>query len=115
MLSKKEQLRKRRHIKIRKKIIGTSSKPRLVIFRSLKNNYAQIIDDEKGLTLINASDIKNKSKDNKTKKAHDLGLEIAKKAKEQKIEIVSFDRNGYKYHGRVKAIAEGAREGGLQF
>lgn len=115
MAIKKNTIRKRRHDKIRKKIQGTGENPRLVVFKSITNNYAQLIDDEKRITLVSASDLKSKTKGTKTEKALELGKEIAKLAKEKKIEKISFDRNGYKYHGRVKAIAEGAREGGLKF
>lgn len=89
-------------------------KPRLVAFRSLTSNYLQLIDDTNGKTLASASDMKTK-KGTKTEKAKEVGVELAKKAKDLKIEEVIFDRNGYKYHGRVKAMAEGAREGGLKF
>ena len=115
MATKKEQNRKRRHIKIRAKIKGTESRPRLVIFRSLLHTYAQLINDEKGIVVVSSSDIKDKKKGKKTDKAKAIGLDIAKKAQEKKIKSVVFDRNGYKYHGRVKAVAEGAREGGLEF
>ena len=112
--SKKIIQRKNRHRRIRAKISGTDKKPRLVVFRSIKGNYAQLIDDQKSVTLASASDLKAK-KGNKTDKAKTVGAEIAKKAKELKIEECVFDRNGYKYHGRVKAVAEAAREGGLKF
>ena len=111
----KTTTRKRRQVRIRAKISGTGACPRLSVFRSLSNNYAQLIDDEKGVTLLSASDMKMKGKDNKTERAKKVGIEIAKLAKEKNIETCVFDRNGYKYHGRVKAIAEGAREGGLKF
>jgi large subunit ribosomal protein L18 len=89
-------------------------KPRLIAFKSLNFNYLQLFDDQKGVTLAAASDIKSK-KGPKVDSAKAVGLELAKKAKELKINEVIFDRNGYKYHGRVKAMAEGAREGGLKF
>ena len=122
----KQAKRLRRHKKIRAKIFGTKEKPRLCVFRSAKHIYAQLIDDEKGKTIVSAKDeeIKNlKSKSQKeenkmsakTAKAFDLGKLIAGKALEKKIEKVVFDRGGYKYHGRIKAVAEGAREGGLKF
>lgn len=111
---KKILARKKRHNRIRSKISGTAQKPRLSVYKSTTNNYAQLIDDVKGITLASASDLKVK-KGNKTEKAKSIGLELAKKAKENKIESCIFDRSGYKYHGRVKAIAEGAREGGLKF
>ncbi len=106
--------RKRRHNRVRSKISGDEKRPRLAVFRSLKNIYAQLIDDKTGKAIAGTSDIKD-SKGTKTERAKKVGLEIAKLAKEKKIESVVFDRNGYKYHGRVKALAEGAREGGLKF
>lgn len=115
MSTTKYELRKKRHNRIRSKITGTTAKPRLVVFRSLTNNYAQLIDDEKGVTIVSTSDLKVKSKDNKTEKAKKVGMEIAKLAQEKKITEIVFDRNGYKYQGRVKALAEGAREAGLKF
>lgn len=115
MSKKKEQSRLRRHAKIRKRISGTAERPRLIVFRSLGHIYAQIINDETKKVLAGASDIKIKGKENKTDKSKQVGTEIAKIAKEKKIDKVVFDRNGYKYHGRVKALADGAREGGLQF
>lgn len=108
-------------IKIRKKISGTSDRPRFAVYKSLKQVYAQLIDDSKGLTLLSASslskeivdDIKNaKSKIDKSKV---VGKLLAEKAKDKGIQTVVFDRSGYRYHGRVQAIAEGAREGGLKF
>ncbi|MDI6592062.1 MAG: 50S ribosomal protein L18 [Patescibacteria group bacterium] len=122
----KREKRYRRHKRVRAKIFGTSEKPRLCVFRSIKHIYAQLIDDQKGKTLISASDLELKNKKIKTKEiqksltkkvaiAYKVGRLIAKKALEKKIEKVVFDRGGYKYHGRVKALAEGAREGGLKF
>ena len=104
--------------RIRKKIAGTGSKPRLSVFRSNTEIYAQIIDDESGKTLASAS---SKEKDivaqkvNKTEKSKLVGASIARKASDLGLLDVVFDRSGYLYHGRVKAVAEGAREGGLQF
>src|SRR3989338_6891137 len=115
MPPKKNLIRERRKARIKSKITGTAVRPRLVVFRSLTHNYAQIVNDEKGVVLGSASDLKAKSKGTKTERAKNIGIEIAKLAKEKKIEAVVFDRNGYKYHGRVKAIADGAREGGLKF
>lgn len=112
--SKKSTTRARRHNRIRAKVSGTSSRPRLVVFRSLNNHYAQLIDDSKGITLVSASDLKMKD-GKKSERAKKVGLELAGLAKAKKITACVFDRNGYKYHGRVKAIAEGAREGGLDF
>jgi len=117
----KQQKRKRRIIKTRSKIYGTENRPRLSVYRSLKHIYAQLIDDQSGRTFAAANDqeIKKdtkKGKDNtKTELAKEVGKLIAKKSIEKGIEKVVFDRRGYKYHGRVKALAEGAREGGLKF
>jgi len=107
--------RDRRRAKLRAKIKGTKERPRLVVFRSNKHIYAQIIDDEKGETLVSASSLKIKEKMTKTKKARLVGEEIGKKAKKKGIRKIVFDRAGYKYHGRVKALAEGARAQGLIF
>jgi len=114
MPSLKEITRKRRHQKISKKVRGTAKRPRLVVFRGNANTYIQLIDDEAGKTLASASDIKDKKSTN-IDGAKKIGTEIAKKAKELKIETCVFDRNGYKYHGKVKALADAAREGGLKF
>lgn len=106
MLEKKVK-KLRRHRRVRAKIKGTADIPRLCVFRSNKYIYAQIINDDNGKTLANAKDVlANASK---------VGKIIAEKAIEQKISKIVFDRGGYKYHGRVKALAEGAREGGLKF
>jgi large subunit ribosomal protein L18 len=113
--SKKTIDRKKRHVRVRAKISGTAERPRLVVFKSLSNNYAQLIDDTNGKTLAGISDLKDKSKATKLEKAKKIGIEIARLAKEKNISSCVFDRNGNRYHGRVKAIAEGAREGGLQF
>ena len=106
-----------RQKRIRSKTKGTSEKPRLSVFRSNKSIYAQVIDDEKQKTIIGVSqkELSNKEKTTKTDKARQLGLLIAKKAIQKKISEVVFDRGSYKYHGRVKAVAQGAREGGLKF
>lgn len=119
--SQKTGGRERRHARIRAKVSGTAERPRLSIFRSNKFIYAQIIDDEKGVTLVSASDAPMKSVKTKIKSKGKLeaskmvGEEIAKRAKEKKISKVVFDRSGYLYAGRVKQIAEGARSGGLDF
>lgn len=103
--------------RIRKKVSGSSSTPRLTVFRSNKQIYAQLVDDLTGTTLASASSFKNKSveKVNKTEQAGIIGKEIADKAKKVGIENVVFDRNGYLYHGRVKSLANSAREAGLKF
>lgn len=94
---------------------GTGKKPRLCVYKSISHIYAQLIDDEKRKTILSAKDSEIKAKTDKTKKALEVGKLIAKKAIENKITEVVFDRGGYKYHGRVKALADGAREGGLKF
>lgn len=133
----KREKRYRRHRRVRAKISGTSKVPRLCVFRSNKHIYGQLIDDEKGKTLVTASDMelkskvkspasakatagKQKSKEKvvRTRKvaiAYEVGRLIAEKAAKKKIKKVVFDRGGYKYHGKIKALAEGARERGLEF
>jgi len=113
----KVKRREKRKKRTRAKTFGTKERPRLCVFRSLKHIYAQIVDDTEGKTLVSASDLELKKKKGmkKVEIAKEVGKLIAKKALEKKIEKVSFDRSGYKYHGRVKALAEGAREGGLKF
>ncbi len=112
----RNQARKKRKIRIRKKVFGTMEKPRLVVFRSNKHIYAQIIDDINGKTIAAFSSINMGRELTLTKKtAETVGKKIAEFAKEKGIEKVVFDRNGYIYHGRVKALADGAREGGLKF
>ena len=115
-LSKIER-RQRIKYRIRKIVSGTPEKPRLVVFRSNSEIYAQIVDDTKGVTLVAASsrDKDLKATGTKTEKAKQVGGAIAKKALAAGIETISFDRGGYLYHGRVKSLAEGAREGGLKF
>lgn len=112
--------REKRHLRIRKKVFGTTERPRLCVFRSLNNIYAQIIDDVKGVTLVAASsldkDIKGQLEDKgKQDVAKIVGNMVAKKALEKNITKVVFDRAGYKYHGRIKNVGEGAREQGLVF
>ena len=134
MLNKREK-RIWRHKRVRAKIKGTSDKPRLCVFRSAKHIYAQLIDDENGKTIASANDLEIKnirfmqekkktavpkrepsaSKSRKTEVAREVGKLIAEKAMQKKIKKVVFDRGGLIFHGRVKALAEGAREGGLQF
>ncbi|MBZ9569358.1 50S ribosomal protein L18 [Patescibacteria group bacterium] len=130
----KKEARYRGHKRVRAKISGSANRPRLCVFRSNKHMYAQLIDDEKGITLAVASNLefkkptvrpqqKIKTKNKKVEKklsgkigtAYEVGKLIAKKALKKKIKKVVFDRGGYKYHGRVKALAEGAREEGLRF
>jgi len=112
----KKQLREKRRARIRARVKGTKARPRLSVFRSLKHTNAQIIDDLSGKTLVSVNDLELKvKKGKKLEKAKAVGLLIAKKAQEKKIKKVVFDRAGHKYHGRIKALAEGAREGGLEF
>jgi large subunit ribosomal protein L18 len=110
--------RLRRHARIRRRISGTQSRPRLSVFRSAVHIYAQVIDDTQGRTIVAAStaeaDLK-KTKGTKSDQAKAVGAEIAKRAKAAGISQVIFDRGGYLYHGRIKALADGAREGGLDF
>jgi large subunit ribosomal protein L18 len=103
--------RKRR---VRSRVAGTADRPRLTVYKSNTHIYGQLIDDIKQKTVVSASDLKSKS-GKKTDMAGAVGEEIAKKAVAKKIKKVVFDRNGYRYHGRVKALAEGARKGGLEF
>jgi large subunit ribosomal protein L18 len=112
----KPQARARRHRRIRGKISGTAERPRLVVFRSNKGISAQLIDDDSGKTLAGASWVGLKSfSGNKTEQATEVGKTLAAAANEAGVETCVFDRGGYLYHGRVKALAEGAREGGLKF
>ena len=114
----RNESRQNRHLRIRAALVGTPSRPRISVFRSAKNIYAQVIDDVNGVTLAAASSVE---KDNKlanggnVEAAKVVGKLIAERALEQKIENVIFDRSGYLYHGRVKALAEAAREAGLKF
>jgi len=118
--NKKKANRIRRHFRLRKKISGTPERPRLAVFRSEKHIYVQLIDDTRGNTLCASSTISSDLKDSLEKTwnkdaAKKIGEDIAKKAKEAGIERVVFDRGGFKYHGRIKALADGAREAGLKF
>ncbi len=107
----------RRKKRVRSKVFGTNAIPRLSVFRSNTHIYGQIVNDEKGVTLVSFSDLnlKKAAKAKKTEIAGKVGEELAKKAIAKKIKKVVFDRNGLRYHGRVKAVAEGARKGGLEF
>ncbi len=110
--------RYRRHLRVRKKVTGTAERPRLVVYRSLKHIYAQLVDDQRGVVLLGVSD---QLKDlvvtgaGKVARGKAVGQRIAARAKEAGVSKVVFDRAGYRYHGRVQAVAEGAREGGLEF
>ncbi len=109
----KRKKREIRHGRVRAKIFGTKDRPRMAVYRSLNSCYVQLINDETGKTLVAFDD--RKIKGNKTKRAEELGKKIAQLAKEKKITSVVFDRGGFKYQGRVKAVAESAREAGLKF
>ena len=112
----KPQARERRHRRVRGKVRGTSERPRLLVFRSNKGISAQLVDDLEGKTLASASWVQVKNfKGNKTAQATEVGKLLAQNAREANIEVVVFDRGGYLYHGRVKALADAAREGGLRF
>ena len=115
MALSKENSRKRIHLRIRKKINGTAEKPRLAVYRSNKAIYAQLIDDVKGNTIAAASSTECDATGPKVEQAKAVGKLIAEKATSNNITSVVFDRGGYLYHGRVKALAEGAREAGLAF
>ncbi len=114
-MDKKLERRLRIKAQIRKKVSGTTERPRLTVYRSNSQIYAQIIDDSVGKTLVSASSLGSKDKVTKTEQAAIVGKLIAQKAIEAGIESVVFDRNGYLYHGRVKQLADAAREGGLKF
>ena len=113
----KNKVRQKRHLRVRNRVIGTAERPRLNVFRSLAHIYAQVIDDEKGITLAAASSMDKdfEGTGGNIEAAKKVGLSIAKKALEKGIKSVVFDRGGYIYHGRVAALAEAAREGGLEF
>jgi len=118
--SKRIVSRHKRHSRVRKNVLGTAERPRLSVFRSLRHVFAQLVDDTTGRTLVSASSLSKETRGSaggKKKKeiGKAVGLLLAQKAKAAGIEAVKFDRGGYLYHGRVKALAEGAREGGLKF
>lgn len=116
----KNKARLKRHLRVRKKINGTAERPRLSVFRSSKHIYAQLIDDEKGITLASASTLDKELRDKisnggSVEAARQVGELIARRAKEKGVAKVVFDRGGYLYHGRIQALADAAREGGLEF
>ena len=113
----KNKARQKRHLRVRNHIAGTTARPRLNVYRSLANIYAQVIDDEKGVTVVSAStqDKGVETYGGNIEAAKAVGAEIAKRALEKGINEVVFDRGGYVYHGRVQALADAAREGGLKF
>ncbi len=111
--------RRRRHTRVRKRVQGTAVRPRLCVFRSLSHIYAQVIDDESGCTLVTASDLEQEGRSgtdgsNKTSRAALVGQMVGRRALEKGIKEVVFDRGGYRYHGRVKALGEAARKAGLK-
>lgn len=120
MARSKRESRERRHLRIRKKVSGSEQRLRFSVYRSLSNIYAQIIDDQKGSTVVSASSLDSSLQDLKhhkgnVKTAKEVGTLVAKRALDKGIKKVVFDRSGYLYHGRVKALAEAAREAGLEF
>lgn len=120
MSKSREEGRRGRHERIRKKVVGTKDRLRLSVYRSLNHIYAQIIDDSDGCTVISASSLDSPVKEmaqhkGNVKTAKEVGMLVAKKAQEKGIKKIVFDRGGYLYHGRIKALAEAAREAGLEF
>jgi large subunit ribosomal protein L18 len=114
----RSELRYRRHLRVRQRVAGTAERPRLVVFRSLKHIYAQLVDDARGVTLMAVADSSegvSPEGTGKVARAKAVGKTLAEKAKAAGITSVVFDRAGYRYHGRVQAVADGAREGGLEF
>ncbi len=114
----RQDRRYRRHLRVRKKVAGTAARPRLVVFRSLKHISAQLVDDDRGVTLVGVTDRSEGIQvagGGKVARGKATGKLLAEKAKAAGISKVVFDRNGYRYHGRVQAVADGAREGGLEF
>jgi large subunit ribosomal protein L18 len=114
----RQDRRYRRHLRVRKKLVGTAARPRLVVFRSLKHISAQLVDDDRGVTLVGVTDRSEGIQvdgGGKVARGKATGKLLAEKAKAAGVSKVVFDRNGYRYHGRVQAVADGAREGGLEF
>lgn len=116
----RSEARKRRQERVRRKVFGTPERPRLNVFRSLENIYVQVIDDTKGQTLVSASTVDRELHDElaslpKREQAKAIGIKVAERARAKGIDKVVFDRAGYIYHGRIKAVADGSREGGLVF
>ena len=115
----RNETRQRVHKRIREKMLGTAERPRLNIYRSLNHIYAQVIDDMRGVTVVSASTIEGSKGKRKTggnvASARDVGRSLAERAKQKGVQKVVFDRGGYLYHGRIKALADAAREAGLQF
>ena len=119
-MQRRELLREARHDRVRKRVAGTGERPRLAVFRSLNNLYAQVINDETGATIVSASTIDKEMKSTvksggNIEAAKAVGALVAKRAADKGVKQVVFDRGGFQYHGRVKALADAAREGGLEF
>jgi large subunit ribosomal protein L18 len=115
-LTKRNEIRQRIHTRIREKLAGTTERPRLNVYRSLNHVYAQVIDDQKGVTLVSASSLELKLKTGgNVASAKEIGKAIAERAVAKGVKKVVFDRGGYLYHGRIKALADAAREAGLEF
>lgn len=114
-LKSRNEARKNKHLKIRQKISGTSEVPRLSIYKSHQNFYAQLIDDSKGVVITSVSTLKSKEYSGNIKAAEKLGHEMGKKIKELKIKSIVFDRSGYIYHGKIKSFADAVREEGIKF
>src|ERR1700679_3106774 len=113
---KRNEMRQRVHTRIRRKMVGTTERPRLNVYRSLNHIYAQVIDDSQGVTIVSASTVAAKAKTGgNVAAAKEVGKLVAERAKEKGIKKVVFDRGGYLYHGRIKALADAAREAGLEF
>jgi len=111
----KELKRRKRHSRIRKTVIGTTDRPRVVVYKSNTTTYLQVANDDNGKITLSISSKKSDSKEKPLDACNKMGVEFAKTLKGKKIDSIVFDRNGYKYHGKVKAIAEGLREGGILF
>lgn len=115
MPTTRTEQRQKRHRRVRKKVVGTAERPRLAVYRSNRHTYAQLIDDFAGRTVVSASTLTIDAGPDPKEKAKAVGKAVAEAAKKAGIAQVTFDRAGFMYHGRVKAVAEGAREGGLEF
>ena len=111
----RRRARVRRHVRVRKHVVGSAARPRLAVFRSARHIYAQVIDDVTGRTLASASTLDKQGSGDKSAKAKAVGALVAERAKAAGVTKVAFDRGGYAYHGRIAALADGAREGGLEF
>jgi large subunit ribosomal protein L18 len=114
MKTRRSTARIRRHRRVRKKVVGTPERPRLAVYRSNRHVYAQVIDDTAGRTLAAASSLQNDSEDDPKTRAKAVGLRVAEAARGAGVTRVTFDRGGFKYHGQVRAVADGAREAGLE-